>query len=303
MFLRVVTTPFITAYADRAKDRANVLLVLVGRVAGRVAAAISCRRPTASCWLSRWRCPSSGRRIRRWPIRWRCRACGASARTIPACASGARSPSSRPISSAASSCRWTSAEAVPVIMIASACASALAGGAVRAAARAAAPRLAAVGGRPAGRRRSCSTAISCCSSPAPASSTASHGFLYGFVSIYWKSIGLGDTLIGLLWAWAVVAEVVHVHGLHAGVRPRFGDDAACALRASAAIVRWIAFPLIWPLGLGVPGFFAVQALHALSTGADADRPAEADRRNGAGGADRRGARRRLLRQRLFAWPP
>ena len=29
MFLRVVTTPFVTAYADRASDRANVLLVLV----------------------------------------------------------------------------------------------------------------------------------------------------------------------------------------------------------------------------------------------------------------------------------
>ena len=34
----------------------------------------------------------------------------------------------------------------------------------------------------------------------------------------------------------------------------------------AAIVRWIAYPLVWPLGLGVPGFFAVQALHGLSTG-------------------------------------
>jgi len=29
-------------------------------------------------------------------------------------------------------------------------------------------------------------------------------------------------------------------------------------------VRWIAFPLIWPLGLGVTGFFGVQTLHAIS---------------------------------------
>jgi len=29
-------------------------------------------------------------------------------------------------------------------------------------------------------------------------------------------------------------------------------------------VRWIAFPLVWPLGLGVAGFFAVQSLHAVS---------------------------------------
>ena len=34
----------------------------------------------------------------------------------------------------------------------------------------------------------------------------------------------------------------------------------------AAILRWIAFPVIEPLGLGFAGFFAVQTLHALSTG-------------------------------------
>ena len=28
--------------------------------------------------------------------------------------------------------------------------------------------------------------------------------------------------------------------------------------------RWIAFPLIWPLGLGVAGFFGVQTLHSVS---------------------------------------
>ncbi|RUT95589.1 MFS transporter, partial [Mesorhizobium sp. M7A.T.Ca.TU.009.01.3.2] len=37
--------------------------------------------------------------------------------------------------------------------------------------------------------------------------TASHAFLYGFVSIYWKSIGLSDSVVGLLWAWGVVSEV------------------------------------------------------------------------------------------------
>ncbi|TJV47530.1 MAG: MFS transporter, partial [Mesorhizobium sp.] len=31
-----------------------------------------------------------------------------------------------------------------------------------------------------------------------------------------------------------------------------------------AIVRWIAFPVIWPLGLGIAGFFAIQTLHAVS---------------------------------------
>ena len=37
--------------------------------------------------------------------------------------------------------------------------------------------------------------------------SGSHGFMYAFASIYWKSIGLGDTLIGFLWAFAVVSEV------------------------------------------------------------------------------------------------
>ena len=73
---------------------------------------------------------------------------------------------------------------------------------------------------------------------------ASHGFLYGFVSIYWKSIGVGDTLIGFLWAWAVVAEV----GMFMVFTRVFGTvsatDACLAWRALAAIVRWIAFPLI-----------------------------------------------------------
>ena len=32
------------------------------------------------------------------------------------------------------------------------------------------------------------------------------------------------------------------------------------------MIRWTAFPLIWPSGAGVSGFFVVQALHAVSTG-------------------------------------
>ena len=38
------------------------------------------------------------------------------------------------------------------------------------------------------------------------------------------------------------------------------------IAALSSILRWIASPLIWPAGLGVAGFMAIQALHALSTG-------------------------------------
>lgn len=94
---------------------------------------------------------------------------------------------------------------------------------------------------------------------------ASHGFLFGFMSIYWKSIGIGDGMIGALWTWAVVAEVC-IFFLYDRL---FGAAPATRVLAIAgiwAIVRWIIYPLVEPLGLGVPGFFFVQSLHALSTG-------------------------------------
>lgn len=94
---------------------------------------------------------------------------------------------------------------------------------------------------------------------------ASHGLLYGFASIYWKDVGISDSVIGFLWAWSVAAEV----GIFLIFNRVFGtisSNAVLAIAGVAAILRWIAFPLIEPLGLGIPGFFAVQTLHALSTG-------------------------------------
>jgi PPP family 3-phenylpropionic acid transporter len=94
---------------------------------------------------------------------------------------------------------------------------------------------------------------------------ASHGFLFTFVSIYWKSIGLSETLVGFLWAWAVVSEVC----MFLAFTRVFGNVPVPALLAAAglaAVVRWVLYPLVWPLGLGVAGFFVVQSLHAVSTG-------------------------------------
>jgi PPP family 3-phenylpropionic acid transporter len=94
---------------------------------------------------------------------------------------------------------------------------------------------------------------------------ASHGLLYGFASIYWKDVGVSDSMIGFLWAWSVVAEVfifLVFNRVFGGV----SSNKVLVIAGLAAIARWIAFPLIEPLGLGLPGFFAVQTLHALSTG-------------------------------------
>lgn len=93
---------------------------------------------------------------------------------------------------------------------------------------------------------------------------ASHSFINSFASIYWRSIGIGDAAIGVLWAFAVVAEVC----LFFAFNRLFGAVPVAVLVAVAALgaaLRWLLFPLIWPLGFGVPGFFAVQALHAVST--------------------------------------
>ncbi len=94
---------------------------------------------------------------------------------------------------------------------------------------------------------------------------ASHALLYGFSSIYWKSLGISDEIVGLLWSVGVVAEI----GVFALFTRLFGSVPASRtliIAALSSILRWIASPLIWPAGLGVAGFMAIQALHALSTG-------------------------------------
>ncbi|MBO6716370.1 MAG: MFS transporter [Rhizobiaceae bacterium] len=94
---------------------------------------------------------------------------------------------------------------------------------------------------------------------------ASHGLFYAFGSIYWKSVGLDGATIGWLWAWAVIIEVPLMMAF-SRLFGRFSAPAVLALAGAAAVVRWIAFPLVIPAGGGAAAFFAVQSLHALSTG-------------------------------------
>lgn len=90
---------------------------------------------------------------------------------------------------------------------------------------------------------------------------ASHGLLYGFATIYWKTAGIGEGVIGFLWAIAVVMEVVVMLAFRRLSAPGILVVAGCA-----AALRWTLFPLVMPLGAGAAGFFAIQTLHALSTG-------------------------------------
>lgn len=261
MFLRVVTTPLLTALADRARDRADVYVALVA--ASLLLSAGYFLTPTyfvvlaVSLLLTIVWTPHS-----------------------PLADSLALSGVRRFGSNYTSMRKWgsisylfaniaggfiltaTGPGAVPVIIFV-ALAAALAAGLL-------APRL----GRP---RRASPLSVTDIQHSAPkllnpyflyfsigvGVITASHAFLYGFVSIYWKSVGISDSVVGLLWAWGVVSEVC----MFMMFTRFFGSFSVVSIMVMAgigAIVRWIAFPLVWPLGLGVAGFFGVQTLHSVS---------------------------------------
>lgn len=261
MFLRVVTTPLLTALADRAGDRANVYIALVA--AALVLSAGYFLTPTYAMVLT----VSMALTIVWTP-------------QSPIADSLALSGVRRFGCNYASMRKWgsisylfanvaggfilaaTGPGAVPAIIF-MALAAALAAGLL-------APRM----GRP---RRSSPLSAADIQRAAPkllnayflyfsigvGVITASHAFLYGFVSIYWKSIGLGDSVVGLLWAWGVVSEVC-MFMVFTRFFNSFSVVSIMVMAGVGSIVRWIAFPLVWPLGLGVPGFFGVQTLHAVS---------------------------------------
>ena len=92
---------------------------------------------------------------------------------------------------------------------------------------------------------------------------ASHAYGYSFSAIYWKSIGIEETMIGAVWSISVVAEVI----MFTFFRRLFGrlhPAKVLIIGSAAAMFRWAVFPLIAPAGLGVAGFLAVQSLHAFS---------------------------------------
>ncbi|RWM07082.1 MAG: MFS transporter [Mesorhizobium sp.] len=261
MFLRVVTTPMLTALADRAKDRANVYIALVAASmiisAGYFLPASYAIVLAVSLLLTIVWTPHS-----------------------PLADSLALSGVRRFGSNYTGMRKWgsisylcvnvaggfilavTGAKAVPAIIFVALAAALVAG--------LWAPRM----GRP---RKASPLSATDIQHSAPSLFnayflyftlgvgiiTASHAFLYGFVSIYWKSIGIGDSIVGLLWAWGVVSEVcmfLFFNRIFASV----SVVRVMVIAGIGSIVRWIAFPLVWPLGLGVAGFFGVQTLHSVS---------------------------------------
>ena len=87
----------------------------------------------------------------------------------------------------------------------------------------------------------------------------SHAAYYGFAALFWRSQGIGDGTIGLLFAEAIVAEIaLFLRGRR--LIAWLGPSGLTACAASAAIVRWTATAFAPPL----PVLFAVQLLHAAT---------------------------------------
>jgi PPP family 3-phenylpropionic acid transporter len=91
---------------------------------------------------------------------------------------------------------------------------------------------------------------------------ASHQLYYGFGTLYWRELGFSDTVIGLLWAEGVVAEIV-LFWCAAPIVARLGPLGLLVLGGLGGIVRWGLMGVMPGLGAAA----LLQTLHALTFGA------------------------------------
>lgn len=84
-----------------------------------------------------------------------------------------------------------------------------------------------------------------------------HAFYYGFSTLSWRAQGFSDVLIGSLWAWGVIAEILFLLVV-APRAERLGPARLLAFGAVSGIVRWTV--LAFAPGPGIA--FLVQTLHA-----------------------------------------
>jgi MFS transporter, PPP family, 3-phenylpropionic acid transporter len=91
---------------------------------------------------------------------------------------------------------------------------------------------------------------------------ASHQLYYGFGTLYWRTLGFSDAVIGCLWAEGVLAEIA-LFWASAGLVAGLGPLGLMALGGGAGIVRW-GFS---GCATGLAAAAALQLLHALTFGA------------------------------------
>ena len=91
---------------------------------------------------------------------------------------------------------------------------------------------------------------------------SSHAVYYGFATLYWRSVGHSDTIIGWFWAEGVIAEVV-LFLFGAALLARLGPVHLLVIAGLGGLLRWGITGLTADL---IP-LIVVQALHALTFGA------------------------------------
>jgi PPP family 3-phenylpropionic acid transporter len=91
---------------------------------------------------------------------------------------------------------------------------------------------------------------------------SSHQLYYGFGTLYWRSLGFSDRVIGCLWAEGVLAEIV-LFWLGGRLAARLGPLGLMAASGVAGILRWSLAGIVPGLGAAA----AFQLLHALTFGA------------------------------------
>jgi PPP family 3-phenylpropionic acid transporter len=89
---------------------------------------------------------------------------------------------------------------------------------------------------------------------------SSHGVIYAYGSIHWRSMGIGEGTIGALWATGVAAEIVLMAAFGGALVRRLGPAGAIMLSGAAGVVRWGAMTLE-PAGAAL---WVLQASHALT---------------------------------------
>jgi len=91
---------------------------------------------------------------------------------------------------------------------------------------------------------------------------SSHGVYYAFSTLHWRSVGLDDTVIGLLWAEGVICEIV-LFAFAVTVLRRVEPERLIMLGGLAGLIRWTVLANTeW-----LPALVVVQVLHAFTFGA------------------------------------
>lgn len=89
-----------------------------------------------------------------------------------------------------------------------------------------------------------------------------HGMFYAFGAIAWHAQGITTAWVGVLWAIAIVGEVI-LFAYSGRVVRRWGPPVLLVAATSASVLRWLAMSLAPPLALLIP----LQTLHTLTYGA------------------------------------